>query len=409
MKSLLLFILLMFFTAGFECEEKIANPPETKPPGYQEDIPWPSLADSPWPMYHHDPQSTGRSKYVGPSMGVIINKISAPYSFTGIILNKDSLLYYTTSYPGELKAVSYNGILKWELLISNEISNTPLLNSDSTIYIASGSLKEIIAIDLSGNIKWKFTADSEVYNTSLNIDKEGNLYFVDNNKTLYSISNQGTIIWKFNDSRFTGGVTAAPTFSPDGETIYVNGNNILVLAVETQTGTIKWTWGDGEMKTSPIVDSQGNLYLQPFTNAGNETIFYSIDSNGKLRWSYDYNSNFRVTEHIEPAIDINGNIYFGYDTLYALTYDGKLKWKYGLDKTLSEVITSPIICDVLNNIYLGVVGSGNPKIISLGQNGDKNWELSVEGERSTGGSPALSKDGFLLYPMWNSNYILVIK
>lgn len=32
----------------------------------QVDIPWQTLADSPWPMIKHDPQLTGRSPYKGP-------------------------------------------------------------------------------------------------------------------------------------------------------------------------------------------------------------------------------------------------------------------------------------------------------------------------------------------------------
>ena len=65
-KIIFLIIILLIFiscrkdTTGIETEEPL-------PPGYQQDIPWPSLADSPWPINHGDPQSTGRSKYPGPA------------------------------------------------------------------------------------------------------------------------------------------------------------------------------------------------------------------------------------------------------------------------------------------------------------------------------------------------------
>jgi hypothetical protein len=53
-----LFLLLMLLS----CKENPTTPSEEpKPPGYQEDIPWPSLADSPWPMYRGNPQYTGRA------------------------------------------------------------------------------------------------------------------------------------------------------------------------------------------------------------------------------------------------------------------------------------------------------------------------------------------------------------
>ncbi len=38
----------------------------------QVDIPWTTLADSPWPMVKHDPQFTGRSPYKGPQTPNII-------------------------------------------------------------------------------------------------------------------------------------------------------------------------------------------------------------------------------------------------------------------------------------------------------------------------------------------------
>ncbi len=39
--------------------------------GYQKDIDWPTLADSPWPIFQPDPQGTGRSRFSGPKCGII--------------------------------------------------------------------------------------------------------------------------------------------------------------------------------------------------------------------------------------------------------------------------------------------------------------------------------------------------
>lgn len=35
-------------------------------------IPWPSLADSPWPILRGDMQGTGRSEYIGPRTNNVI-------------------------------------------------------------------------------------------------------------------------------------------------------------------------------------------------------------------------------------------------------------------------------------------------------------------------------------------------
>ena len=68
----------MLFLISWSSCRKSTEPigTEKPPPGFQENIPWPSLADSPWPMADHDPQSTGRSNLKGP----ITNTIDWEYS-----------------------------------------------------------------------------------------------------------------------------------------------------------------------------------------------------------------------------------------------------------------------------------------------------------------------------------------
>lgn len=63
-KSFTLFILLGVITVFlFNRCDKSVDPVIDSSIVPQYDIVWESLADSPWPMFHHDPQSTGRSKY----------------------------------------------------------------------------------------------------------------------------------------------------------------------------------------------------------------------------------------------------------------------------------------------------------------------------------------------------------
>ena len=81
-----IFFLLTFILLSLSSCETTEPPDQnlTRPPGYQEDIPWPSLADSPWPMNHHDPQSTGRSPYDGPALGQIEWQIDTLYVTAGV-------------------------------------------------------------------------------------------------------------------------------------------------------------------------------------------------------------------------------------------------------------------------------------------------------------------------------------
>jgi len=46
----------------------------------QQPIPWPSLADSPWPFIRGDMQATGRSKYIGPITNNVVWRKDTPLS-----------------------------------------------------------------------------------------------------------------------------------------------------------------------------------------------------------------------------------------------------------------------------------------------------------------------------------------
>ncbi|MDP2364134.1 MAG: hypothetical protein Q8M94_10235, partial [Ignavibacteria bacterium] len=84
---------IILFTA---CKDEITQPPP-KPPGYQEDIPWPSLADSPWPMYQHDPQNTGRSKYKGPQSGVTTWDYDSVSIESSVVIGLNGSIIFQTS------------------------------------------------------------------------------------------------------------------------------------------------------------------------------------------------------------------------------------------------------------------------------------------------------------------------
>jgi len=111
--ALLLCVLLLSCKKSYEP----VSVEEELPPGYQQDIPWPSLADSPWPMNHGDPQSTGRSKYPGPINGILERVFETPELESGIVLGPDSTIYCSTSNPNlnysGLYAFNINGKQKW--------------------------------------------------------------------------------------------------------------------------------------------------------------------------------------------------------------------------------------------------------------------------------------------------------
>lgn len=121
---LLLMLLLM------SCKENPTTPSEPpKPPGYQEDIPWPSLADSPWPMNHHDPQSTGRSRYVGPMNDSVYWILNLDYNQTSAVIGTKDLFIAPTGNPRGFLNITRDGKINWQKVLYSgstyEIQTTP--------------------------------------------------------------------------------------------------------------------------------------------------------------------------------------------------------------------------------------------------------------------------------------------
>lgn len=336
-----LVFLLTFYILSCSEKKELPTEPEPNRPGYQEDIPWPSLADSPWPIEHGDPQNTGRSKYPGPKLGVINKIIDSIYSNTGVVIGHDSTLYFACQ--SELKAYSLVGTLKWKIPFSSETLSTPIVGYDGTIYCLY--LYELVAVNPDGTIKWKFPV-SALNSGGMNIGKDGTLYFADSgDKTLYAVSKEGRLLWTLTDEKITG--WNPPVLSPDGKTIYLPGDGVTLVAVDAENQNIKWTFGNIFSGHGPVIDSDGNIYLysNQLINGDELSGIFSLSSKSAIRWIFE-------TEQ-EPlnamTIDINGNIIFGSDTLYSLSYSGQLNWFLPIEDFISS---RGLVCDANSNLFI---------------------------------------------------------
>ncbi len=392
LKYVLLASLVMFYT---NCQ-KSTEPGENNkpPPGYQEDIPWPSLADSPWPMSHHDPQSTGRSKISGP----ITNTIEWEYSdrldlYTGVAIGTDSTIYFVNSAFNEgFIALRPNGQVKWKLNqgTNHKAPTTPIITSDGTIFFYDG-YEQVYAVDPSGSIKWDFEIEQGTKNEIFNIGLDGTLYFVGINQTLYAYSQEGDLLWSLFDERiYNQGGTIRVTFSTDGKTLYIPGYAVTLLAVDIGTQKVKWAYGENMFTQGAMIDSDDNIYIlteNRFT-VGPGINLIALKNNGELKWKYS--SGQQLANDNIPTIDRYGNIYFAADSLYSFTYDGNLRWKV----ELSDFCDSPLICDQDGNIYAGLNGIS---VLAFDSNGTMLWRID-ESLPFVGGSPAIGYRGELYFP-----------
>jgi hypothetical protein len=404
---IILALLVVFCTSCQKSTEPIEN--DKPPPGLQKDIPWPSLADSPWPMHHGDPQSTGRSKYPGPMAGTIDWYVDSLYTYSGVSIGADKTIYFVSAGPPLLKglfAVRPDGSTKWiiEEVASKFSETTPLVASDGTIYAAANTL---YAINPDGMIKWKFNQPITIWQEGINIGLDGTVYFVSGSivsiPAINAVNPDGSLKWKLEYPDLNASASSGIAFSPDGKTIYLPCTGPSLIAVDVENQNIKWIFGESWLLGTVTVDCQGHIYFQSQVdsiNSGKASLF-CLNPDGSVRWSFAHNNpRFRPTSCAEGTIDKNGNYYFAFDTLYSVDYDGNLRWKLGL----ADFSGGPLVCDINGNVYLPFGSSG---YLAVSSDGDIIWQLYIDGWN--GMSIALGLDQRMYIPTWKSEYVYSIK
>ncbi|NCQ18706.1 MAG: hypothetical protein COZ80_00495 [Ignavibacteria bacterium CG_4_8_14_3_um_filter_37_9] len=413
MKNIIVTSLLISMIIFYSCKEKATNPPDTPlPEGYQQDIPWTSLADSPWPMNHHDPQNTGRSIFVGPKSGTNYIVIPTTWQESGVSIGKDSSIYFATM--ANIFSYKLNGQLNWQRLIDTlgyEIFSTPLVSSNGNIFVVTPLTGRVSCYDGVGTMIWTYKNSKKIWQKTLAIDKVGNLYFVDAGSTLVVLSSQGQLLWSLTDSRFMWSSYTGLVFSPDGKTLYTAGFNPALLAIDISQRQVKWGFGNHLSRREPMVDAQGNIYLLTKTDSssGEQPALYSLKPDGTVRWVYIHKNILEdgIVAN-SPTIDKNGNIYFAFDSLYSVDYQGKLRWK----QLLPGIADCPLVCDAEGMVYAGssIHDQLFITIKAFNSNGALVWEnnfpVGISGQ--VGGSPAILNSR-LIFPAWRSREIFLIQ
>jgi hypothetical protein len=371
----------------------------------QTDIPWPTLANTDWPMIKHDPQFTGRSPYKGPQTSNIEWIKDMPNGiFSGPILGETGNLYFGSYYVFGDEFYSYTPegeqIWTYESGSGRATQSGILIDSSNTIYFGSRD-SCLYALNPDGTLKWKYKASDSFHQEVIpNIDLNGNIYITNSSGKLYSVKPDGNLNWS--TSYEYGFGSKSPVFSPDGNTIYIAGldSNLFALNLD---GSIKWKLSCGQIKRATLVDSDGNIY------AVASNYLYSINSAGNINWSY-----FLLGTPIAiPTIDKDGNIYtIAWDTTYtiyytaliSLRYDGTFRWKYIFNDHEVNHFDQPLICDFNGTVYVGSTLGYDYYAIS--SNGELKWQLPlIEQQQQVDNTGAIAKDGTLYLGVHNVSLI----
>ena len=340
------------------------------------------LADTPWPMFHHDLNHTGFSTYHGPDTSTVKWIFSTGDRIDGsAVIGDDGTIYVRTHdqclwTESRLYAIYPNGIEKWHWTPPsykniNFIDSTPAVASDGTIYVGCRD-RYLYALYPNGTQKWEFYAPQwwghkGFVLTSPAIGPDGTIYVGNNNYKLYAINPDGTEKWSYDTK---GAIRSSPAIGADG-TIYVGSHDKKLYAVNPD-GTLKWKYTTGSwIVSSPAIGADGTIYV-----GSNDKKLHAINPDGTQEWTYTTGCYVQSS----PAIDADGTIYVGsYDAkLYAINPDGSLLWEYSTGDLISY--SSPAIASD-GTVYIGNWG-GNLYAFGPGVQSNRPPVLDPVGDRT---------------------------
>ncbi len=381
--------------------------PKPKPPGYQEDIPWPSLADTPWPTYSANMQRTNRTNFKAPVNGELYKTLDNYFNESSFVVGADSNIYFGSSY-GVLHSLDKNFNENWNKQITPsglEINSAPVILSDNTIVISNQNGKEILSLNNLGNILWAFPLDKIVSNIGIAVDLDTNIYFVDYDRTLYSINNKGQLNWKMEGYNFSSESAHALAFSPDGTILYVKGRNPTLYAVDVNIPNIVWTFGEDDNSNSPLVDNQGNIYLLMKLNPSRHTgELVSLSSTGSLNWSISINNRVLFNVAFGLCMNSDGDLLMAYDSLYSVSFEGMLNWKIPLE---DHTVVEPI-CDTDDFIMVQTTSDQIVKPAIYTKNGILFHQIDTGLNYLTGWPGIITYDGWII-PSFGTGKIFIFR
>jgi parallel beta-helix repeat protein len=332
---------------------------------------------SPWPMFGHDSQHTGRSSHVGPEIATLKWKFQAGAIIASSpAIAKDGTIYFG-SRDNYFYSLKPDGTLKWKFQARAGIDSSPAIGADGTVYFGSYD-GYLYALNVDGSLKWKVSGGIYIFSSPA-IGADGTVY-VCSNSELLAVSPNGFIKW-----RHQGGsnIVSSPAIGPDG-TVYF-GSDVSFLYAVNQNGSLKWKFQTGDdVNGSPAVGADGTVYF-----GSSDQHFYALNPDGSLRWKIGTGGPIAGA----PAIGADDTVYFSsYDRyLYALNPDGSVKWRFPLG--VLSLAGASVGADGV--VYF----PGDRSLLALNPNGSLNWKCPMGGGSTSW--PAIGADRTIYLGAWD--------
>ena len=324
-----------------------------------------------WWMFHHDPQHTGRSPFIGPTFPVQQWAFSTGYAIgSSPAIGVDGTIYLGSG-NGILYAINSDSTQKWTFPTGSAIQSSPAIGVDGTIYIGSDD-NNLYALNPDGTQQWVFPTGNWI-NSSPALGADGTIYVGSEDNNLYALNPDGTQQWVFPTGSY---IYSSPAIGSDGN-IYVGSGDANLYALNPD-GTQKWAFPTGwYIYSSPAIGSDGTIYV-----GSGDANLYALNPDGTLQWAFPTKGAIQSS----PALGADGTIYVGSsdNNFYAINPNGTEQWAFA---TFSGIQSSPAI-GADGTIY---VGSNDNNLYALNPDGTEQWAFST-GKWITS-SPAIGADG----------------
>jgi hypothetical protein len=330
------------------------------------------LADTPWPMFHHDLRHTGRSSLNGPTTtpnlhwayhavtwpksqptigtdGNIL--IGVGYNPLCVVDPVDGSEVFCTGPGGEgntssaavdengrmyigardnkIWAVNPDGTVAWTYKVNadGDTMSSPAILSDGSILVACGCVGtgRVFRLSADGVPLWEYAPSLSIRNSSPAVAADGTIYIGSVTGYLLAVKPDGTERWRARIG--TRNRESSPSIGADG-TVYIGSN--FGLSAVSPAGAILWTFPtNGDVDTTAAIGATGNLHFS--SQLRKTRTVYAITAAGNLVWSRSGGglSAARFAQGPSPVIDAAGTIYAGIGPdLIAFNPNGTIRWQY---------------------------------------------------------------------------------
>ncbi len=261
-------------------------------------------SSSPWPSPSVTAQGTYHSPYYNTSVYPAIKwatdkQTTYPSSVDTYIYNNQLIGTASNLFQSKDRLYSINrdtGAIVWD--VPYLISTNGAISENGTLYTADIWYDIAIATDLNdGSTKWSYQFSNGHGNSHASLGNNGISYTIrsgaDQLFTIYAFEPDGDLLWAHTEDPPNSLGATKTSIGPNGS-IYLGTttwdgsyqplNQGKLYAFNPEDGSLDWSYDTGDLRTQPLVDADGTIYVGTNGDAAADIKLYAINPDGSLKW-----------------------------------------------------------------------------------------------------------------------------